>query len=46
MTERTSLLHEVGQAFRENGLTAAMRKLLIFANALLRDDRKWNESSA
>ena len=28
MTERTSLLHEVGQAFRENGLTAAITALV------------------
>lgn len=27
-------------------LTAVMRKLLIFANSLLRDDRKWNEIRA
>lgn len=27
-------------------LTAVMRKLLTFANSLLRDDRKWNESRA
>ena len=28
MTERTSLLHEVGQAFRDNGLTAAITALV------------------
>jgi len=27
-------------------ITAIMRKLLILANALLRDDRKWNENTA
>lgn len=27
-------------------LTAVMRKLLIFANSLLRDNRKWNENRA
>jgi len=25
-------------------ITAVMRKLLIFANSLLRDNRKWNEA--
>ena len=28
MTERTSLLQEVGQAFRDNGLTAAITALV------------------
>jgi len=27
-------------------LTAVMRKLLIFANSLLRDNRQWNEIRA
>ena len=26
-------------------ITAVMRKLLVLANALLRDDRKWSEKS-
>ena len=28
MTERTTILQEVGQAFRENGLTAAITALV------------------
>lgn len=28
MTERTTLLQEVGQAFRDNGLTAAITALI------------------
>ncbi|MBN2629384.1 MAG: hypothetical protein JXR75_02450 [Rhodobacteraceae bacterium] len=35
MTERTSLLHEIGQAFRENGLTAAITALVGGFLALL-----------
>jgi len=35
MTERTTILHEVGQAFRENGLTAAITALIGGFIALL-----------
>ena len=35
MTGRTSLLHEVGQAFRDNGLTAAITALIGGFIALL-----------
>ena len=35
MTERTTLLHEVGQAFRDNGLTAAITALIGGFLALL-----------
>jgi hypothetical protein len=35
MTERTTILHEVGQAFRDNGLTAAITALIGGFIALL-----------
>ena len=35
MTERTTILQEVGQAFRENGLTAAITALIGGSIALL-----------
>jgi transposase len=31
---------------KKQAFTAIMRKLVVLANALLRDGRKWNENSA
>jgi transposase len=42
MTRKYNQLIEAGKQ-KKVALTAIMRKLLVMANALLRDDRKWIE---